>query len=83
MEAATTSLPTETRISDAHLAAYLLARDFQIVRVEDGGRGRRDFIFGGVPPEVVASFFGGDDKVSARVLLDALRNVRGLLAQRL
>ena len=70
----------ETRLTDSPLAAYLLVRGHCIRRVE-GPSGRREFVFGAVPPEVIASFYGGDDLVSARLLLDALRAVRGLLAQ--
>jgi len=70
----------EVRLTDSHLAAYLLVRGHRILRIE-GPSGRRNFIFSAVPPEVIASFYGGDDAVSARLLLDALRNVRGLLAQ--
>lgn len=70
----------ELAISDTHLAAYLLVRGFQVLRME-GPPGRREFIFPKIPPEVIASFYGGDDHVSARALLDALRNLRGLLAQ--
>jgi len=70
----------ELAISDLHLAAYLLVRGFKVIRLE-GPLGRREFIFAEVPTEVIASFYGGDDRVSARALLDALRNLRGLLAQ--
>lgn len=74
--------PDEVKISDVHLAAYLLVRGVPIVRVE-GGPGRREFVFTGATQELISSFFGGDDRVSARALLDALRNIRGLLAQHL
>jgi len=70
----------EVRISDSHLAAYLLARGHRIQRVA-GSPGRREFIFVGVPPEMITTFYGSDDSISARVLLDALRNVKGLLQQ--
>ena len=68
------------RISDTHLAAYLLVRGYQVLGVE-GPSNRREFVFGCVPQEIVGSFYGGEDLVSARALLDALRNLRGLLAQ--
>lgn len=67
-------------ISDLHLAAFLLTKGFPLLGVE-GSPGRREFLFPKVPPEVITSFYGGDDQVSARTLLDALRNLRGLLAQ--
>ena len=72
--------PIDLRLSDVHLVAYLLVRGFPL-RGVDGSPGRREFLFRGVPPDVISSFYGGDDQVSARALLDALRNVRGLLAQ--
>lgn len=68
------------KISDPHLTAYLLVRGFQILRVE-GTPAHREFVFSNVPPEAISSYYGGDDLISARALLDALRNVRGLLAQ--
>lgn len=58
----------------------LLARDCQLLRVQ-GPQGRREFIFSKVSTEVITSYYGGNDQVSARALLDALRNLRGLLAQ--
>lgn len=70
----------EVKVSDLHLSAYLLAKGFPVRRV-DGSIGRREFVFETIPPEVISSFYGGDDQVSARALLDALRNLRGLLAQ--
>lgn len=72
--------PDECRISDVHLAAYLLARGHQVSRLE-GSFGRREFVFHDVPQDVLLSYYGGDDLVSARELLDALRNIRGLLVQ--
>ncbi len=80
MQTMNTSELNRIRIRDTHLAAYLLARGFQIVGVS-GPNGQRDFIFQDVPSETIASFYGGDDRISSRALLDALRNVRGLLAQ--
>lgn len=74
------SPPAEVKISDVHLASYLLVRGFQVARV-NGSPSRREFIFPNVPPEAISSFYGGDDRVSARALLDALRNLRGLLVQ--
>jgi len=74
--------PTELRISDIHLVAFLVARGFAVRRT-DGPPGRREFVFRDIPEATVLSFYGDDDQVSARALLDALRNVRGLLAQRL
>lgn len=72
--------PRELKISDIHLVAFLLTRGFRVVRVE-GVATRRQFVFQDIPQEAVLAYFGGDDLVSARALLDALRNVRGLVAQ--
>lgn len=48
----------QVRISDTHLAAYLLVKGFQIGGVE--GRGsRRKFIFLNVSPDAVSSFYAG------------------------
>ena len=70
----------ETRISDIHLTAFLVCRGHKLVRVE-GPPGRREFVFQGLSPDAMIAFYSGDDQVSARALLDALRNLRGLLAQ--
>jgi len=75
-----TSAPAPIKISDLHLASFLLARGFQVVGVE-GPPGKRDFVFQDIPLDAISSFYGGDDAVSARALLDALRNLRGLLVQ--
>ena len=72
--------PTETRISDLQLASYLLALDYSILRTE-GTSHRTDFVFANVPEEVVFSFFQGNSKVNPRKLLDAYRNLKGLLIQ--
>jgi nucleoside-diphosphate-sugar epimerase len=73
---------SEIRISDAHLAAYLLARGYQVTGIDGSGTAaRKEFLFREVPTDVIASYYGGEDSVSARALLDALRNLRGLLAQ--
>lgn len=71
-------MPDSVRVSDTSVAAFLLARGFRIVKVE-GSPGRREFIFADVPDEAILNFFGGDDQVSARRLLDCLKNLKGLL----
>lgn len=70
----------EVPISDLHLAAFVLARGGRLVRLA-GSQDRREFVFQGIAPEVIAAYYGGNDSVSARALLDALRNVRGLISQ--
>lgn len=65
--------------SDLHLAAYLLATDHPLLRLE-GPPGRRSFVFDRVSPEIVTDFYSGA-KVDARRLLGALRDLKGLVAQ--
>lgn len=72
----------ETKVSDLQLAAYLTALDYPLLRVE-GPNGRKVFVFTDVPDEVVFAFYSGRDPVSARKLLDALRNLKGLALQAL
>jgi Domain of unknown function (DUF5659) len=67
------------RISDVHLAAYLVAKGFALLGVE-GQPSRREFLFTDVPPDAIVGYYNGE-LVSARALLDALRNLRGLLVQ--
>ena len=76
-----TNPPKETRISDLQLASYLLALDYPIIRTE-GASHRTEFIFADVPEEVVFHFYQGDSTVNPRKLLDAYRNLKGLLIQK-
>ncbi len=69
-----------TRISDLQLASYLLARGFRLLRTE-GPERRKTFVFAEVPEEVTFAYYGGQDAVSARLLFDAHRNLRGLVVQ--
>jgi hypothetical protein len=71
----------ERRISDLPLAAFLLAEGHQLVRTE-GPAHRRVFVFN-VDDAIIARFYGGDDRVSARQLFAAYRDLRGLAAQTL
>lgn len=66
-------------VSDLNLAAYLLATDHPLLRLE-GPAGRRNFVFDNVNPEAVTSFYAGA-RVEARKLLGALRDLKGLVAQ--
>ena len=65
--------------SDLNLAAYLLATDHPLLRLE-GAPGRRSFVFDHVSPETITGFYSGA-KVDARRLLGALRDLKGLVAQ--
>ena len=75
-----TTRPKETRISDLQLASYLLALDYPIIRTE-GTSHRTQFIFADVPDEIVFRFYQGGSAVNPRKLLDAYRNLKGLLIQ--
>ena len=72
--------PKETRISDLQLAAFLLAQDYDLLRTEVTSH-RIEFIFARVPEEAVFAFYQGDSTVNPRKLLDAYRNLKGLLIQ--
>lgn len=76
-----TAPPEETRISDLQLAAFLLALDYPLLRT-DGTSHRTDFIFANIPEEVVFRFYQGDSKINPRKILDAYRNLKGLLIQK-
>jgi hypothetical protein len=65
------------RVSDISLAAYLLARGHPLRDFKAGGR--VEFVFADVPEQVVLAFYGGEDQVSARQILDALKNLKGLI----
>lgn len=65
--------------TDIHLAAYLLATDHPLRRI-NGSSGQRAFVFGNVSPEDVQSFYAGAPS-DARKVLGALRDLKGLLAQ--
>ncbi len=73
--------PNETKISDLQLAAFLLARDFDLVRTE-GSSPRTEFVFSGVSEKEIFSFYRDEPLVNARRLFDCYRNLRGLLHQR-
>ena len=79
-DARTMNPPKEVQISDLQLAAFLLALDYPLVRT-DGNPPRTQFVFAGVPDEVVFGFYRGEPLISARKLFDAYRNLRGLLHQ--
>ena len=72
--------PRETKISDLHLAAFLLAREFDLLRTE-GNPPRTEFVFSRVSDEEILSFYRGLPLVNARKLFDCYRNLRGLLHQ--
>ena len=74
--------PSESRISDLQVAAYLLALDYPIVRTE-GHSPRTEFIFN-VPENVIQQYYGGicpHCGISPRKLYGAPRDLKGLLLQ--
>jgi hypothetical protein len=73
---------TETKISDLQLAAYLMALEYPLLRVE-GAIGRKVFVFQEVPEAVVFAYYQGRDQVSARKLFGAYRDLKGLTLQAL
>ncbi len=64
--------------TDIHLAAYLLATDHPLRRL-NGQPGQRSFVFGNVSQADVAQFYAGAPS-DARKVLNALRDLKGLLA---
>lgn len=72
--------PKETRISDLQLAAFLLAKDYDLLRTGKSSD-RVEFIFAGVPEEAIFACYQGNPLVNARKLLAAYRDLKGLLLQ--
>ena len=70
---------SEFPTSDIHLAAYLLATDHPLRRLE-GSPGQKSFVFGNVTEADVQAFYAGAPS-DARKVLNALRDLKGLLAQ--
>ena len=68
------------KTSDLHLSAFLLALDYELLRLEGSGP-RREFVFAAVPEDVVVAFYSGRVPVDARKLLGALRDLKGLAVQ--
>jgi hypothetical protein len=65
--------------SDIHLAAYLLATDHPLRRL-NGSPGQRAFVFGNVTEQDVQRFYAGAPS-DARKVLGALRDLVVLLAE--
>ena len=79
-EAKKTVLPEETRVSDIELSAFLLCKDYPLLRTE-GTSHRLEFIFGSVPQEIVFSFYQDNTLVNGRKLLAAYRAIKGLVIE--
>ena len=73
---------SEKRISDIYLASFLLAKGYRLAKVQAAGRDT-EWCFEDVPENAITGFYNGDDLVSARVLYDSFRNMKGLSYQRL
>jgi hypothetical protein len=69
----------ERRISALNLAAYLMARDYAVVRIEGGQR--KAFVFADVPEGAIVAYYAGTDQTSARKLFGALRDLKALAVQ--
>ena len=69
----------EFSTTDIHLAAYLLATDHPLHRL-NGPPGQRTFVFGNVADQDVRGFYAGAPS-DARKVLGALRDLKGLLVQ--
>jgi len=73
----------EYRTSDIQIAAFLLGRDFPLIRVE-GNSPRTDFIFTNIPQEIIQEYYGGDCSecgINPRKLFGAFRDLKGLLVR--
>ncbi len=71
--------PQEKRTSDLHLAAFVFSLGYPVLKVS-GSKMRQEFVFK-VPESVILSFYSDTPNVSARKLFNALRDLRGYLAQ--
>jgi hypothetical protein len=68
----------EFRTSDLGIGAFLLAREFPLLRVEHG-RERAVFVFPASAADTAKSFYSpSDSMVSARLFHYSLRELRGL-----
>ncbi len=72
----------DRKVSDVHLAAYLRAKGYRIKEVQPDGR-RTEWTFENVPESEILSYYNGTDKVSARELFNAFREMKGLSYQRI
>ncbi len=69
-------------ITDVHLASYLRAKGYRIKDVRPDGR-RTEWVFEDVPDAEITSYYNGDDKISARELFNAFREMKALSYQRM
>ena len=70
-------MSTEIKISDLQLAAYLMALDYPLLRVE--GDCRREVFVYAAPENVVMQYYRGTDKTSAWKLLGAYKDLKALI----
>jgi hypothetical protein len=69
----------ETKVSDLQLAAYLMALDYPLLRVE-GDSKRQVFVYE-APVDAVMQYYQGRDTLSARKLFAAYRDLKGIIQQ--
>lgn len=69
-------------ISDVHLAAFLRARGYRIKAVRPDGR-RTEWLFHAVPEAEILAYYNGEDRICARDLFNAFREMKGLSYQRI
>ncbi len=72
----------EKRISDIYLASFLLAKGYRLANVRPAGRDT-EWCFEDVPQSAINGYYNGDDAVSARMLYNSFRDMKGLSYQRL
>lgn len=68
----------ETKVSDLQLAAYLMALDYSLLRV-DGPNHRKVFVYEGMPEAITLAYHQGQDAISARKLFGAYRDLKGTI----
>ncbi len=69
----------DRNVSDLHLAAYLLAAGYRLLSARQGNGSHVTFVFNAVPDSAIGDYFSGRDQTSARAVLNAWRDLRGLL----
>ncbi len=69
----------EKRVNDLHVACYLLAKGRRLVRVE-GPYSRRGMVFLASDQDIL-EFYDDQTTINPRRLLDAMKNLKGMLSQ--
>ena len=74
------TMTRDFRTTDIQLASVLVVLGHPVITVE-GPRDRRQFVFGKVPADVVASYYGGACQVRPRELFQVYRDLKFLVFQ--